>query len=201
MGYYIFSYGINTHAIQKSIGSKDSVLYNKLLESETFKLYSEQDFEGHITTKQALEDLIFDEPYNANSAHAYWYAFIAICSHLGERLPSSHEIKLGYETDLINNYLASDFGTNMVIEEWLLNEKSSFGLPLVQDWPVSGLLNNIDLIAFRQKFDSIDITDELLEKLSEEDDEKEMAYDSIRQTQNNISYCLENGLDLISFCH
>jgi hypothetical protein len=201
MGYYIFSYGINTNKIQAAIGSKDDNLYNEILDTETFKNYSSQDFKGHITTGEALEHLIFGKPYNTSSAHAYWYAFITLCSYLGESLDGTHEIKMGYETDLINQYLKSDFGVNITIEEVLINGGDIFGLPAIQDWPLSGLLNRTTLIALQSKFNAINITDEMLEKLFEEDDEKEMAYDSIRQIQENITYCLNNNMDLISFCH
>jgi hypothetical protein len=36
-----------------------------------------------------------------------------------------------------------------------------------------------------------DIADDRLQQLAEEDDEKEMAYDSIRQIKENIAYCLD----------
>jgi hypothetical protein len=52
-----------------------------------------------------------------------------------------------------------------------------------------------------EKFRPVVITDEMLQNLLEEDDEKEMAYDSIKQIKDNISYCLKNNLVLISFCH
>jgi hypothetical protein len=210
MGYYIFSYAINTDKVLASIGSGDNNLYNKILKTDTFNLYSDQDFAGHTTTKEALENLIFGRKYfkifarkyNKKSAHAYWYALIVICSYLGEALPATHEIKLGYETDLINGYLKSDFDISMIIEEELLvNGNDPFDLPSVQDWPLSGLLNRADLISLQQKFISINITDDMVTKLLEKDEEIEMAYDSIKQIKENISYCLENSLDLISFCH
>lgn len=124
-----------------------------------------------------------------------------MCAHLGQDLPSTHEIKLGYETDLINGYMASDFGIKAVIEEVLINERNEWGLPVVQDWPLSGLLDRNQLTKLQSLFAPIEITDEKLEQLQEEDDEKEMAYDSIRQTKENIDYCIYNNLDLISFCH
>lgn len=202
MGYYIFSYGINTDAIHKSIGSNDNHLFNEIIETETFENYTDQNFAGQTTVKDALEHLIFNRPYNIDSAHAYGYALITICSYLGEQMPSTHEIKLGYETDLINGYLKSDFGITLVIEEELLaKEYDPFKLPPVQDWPLTGVLNKTNLVTLQQKLMGVAITDDMLEALSEEDEEKEMAYDSIRQIKENVSYCLDNGLELISFCH
>lgn len=201
MGYNIFSYGINSNRIQASIGSKDNNLYNRILATDTFELYSSQDFKDHTTTREALDHLIFGKPYNNRSAHAYWYAFIALCALLGESLPATHEINLGYETDLINGYLESDFGLKMTIEEVLINERNPFGLPSVTDWPLSGLLEKSDLIALQPKFNAINITEDMLEKLLDEDEEKEMAYDSIKQIKENITHCIKLDMELISFCH
>ncbi|AEW00263.1 hypothetical protein A4D02_23320 [Niastella koreensis] len=201
MGYYIFSYGIKTDQLIKSIGSNDADLLNGVLDTETFKLYSDQDFAGSVTTKHALEHLIFGKPYITESAHSYWYAFISICAYLGEALPATHEIKLGYETDIINDLLDKDFNLKINIEETLINGDHSFPLPQVRDWPLCGLINKGQLSALKTQFENINITDEMLEALLDEDDEKEMAYDSIKQIKENISYCIGKDLELISFCH
>jgi hypothetical protein len=126
MGYNIFSYAIKTDQLIKSIGSNNSDLFNRVLDTETFRLYSDQDFEGSVTTKLALEQLIFGKPYITQSAHSYWYAFIAMCSYFGEALPATHEINLGYETDIINEWLDKDFNVKINIEETLINEDHPF---------------------------------------------------------------------------
>ncbi len=172
-----------------------------MLNGETFELYSSQDIPGGIPTKRALEDLIFDKPYDKKSAHSYWYAFIAICAQLGKVFSGTHEIKLSYETDLINNYLETDFSVKLKIEEILLNERPIPRLPKVQDWPLHGILYTADLSELEEKFKNITISDEKLEELLEEDDEKEMAYDGIRQIKENVHFCLDNDLTLVSFCH
>lgn len=201
MGYNIFSHAVNLATIEQAIGSSNKSLFDDILDSETFDLYSSQDFPGSVTTKQALEDLIFDKPYHKESAHSYWYAFIAISAYLGEVLSGTHEINLYYETDFINRYLETDFGVKMQIENTLLNERPLFKLPKVQDWPVHGVLYTADLLLLNEQFKNITITDEELSELYEEDEEKEMAYDSIRQTKENVRFCLENNLTLLSFCH
>ena len=49
---------------------------------------------------------------------------------MGEDLPSSHEIKLGYETDLIDKYLQSDFGLKVKVDQLFFSgEDGFFGLP------------------------------------------------------------------------
>jgi hypothetical protein len=201
MGYYIFSYGIDTDQIKQSLGSKDKDLFNAVLESGAFKNYSRQEGTRVNSTKIALEHLIFSKDYNQIAPHTYWYAFIAICDTLGKKFESTHEIKLGYETDFINKYLDSDFNIKLDIEETLLTGENSFGMPASKDWPMCGILNRKALLELFEKFKDINISDEQLEELLEEDEEKEMAYDSIRQIKKNISYCLEHNLELISFCH
>lgn len=208
MGYYIFSYSIDAEQVKRTIGSNDQALYDAVVQTEEFECYADQDFEGHTKTRQALEHLILGKrfslfsKYNKSSAHAYWYAFIAICAHLGEKLPSTHDIKLSYETDLINEYLQSDFGIDVKIEELLLsNEDGFFGLPEVKDWPLCGLWPSEQLLRLREQFASVTISNDELQHLAEEDDEKEMAYDSIRQIKFNIAHCIDNKTSLISFCH
>jgi hypothetical protein len=208
MGYYIFSYGIDALKVKNIIGGKDPDLFEAVSKTDEFDLYASQDFAGHTTTRQALEQIVLGKrhsllsKYNKDSAHAYWYAFIAICGLLGERMPSSHEIKLSYETDLINKYLRTDFGVNLKIDELLIiGEDYDFGLPHVQDWPMCGLWTRQQLSKLKNTFAPVNITDTDLARLAEIDEEKGMAYDSIRQTKENILYCLDNQLDLISFCH
>lgn len=201
MGYYIFSFGIDSNKAAGVFGSKDEALFNDIIETEMFETYSSQDFPCSVSTRHALEHIVFGKEMIASSAHSYWYAFIAICAYIGEPLEGTHEIKLGYETDLINQYLAEDFGKNIVIEDVLLTGPDSFGLPQPDDWPLSGLLNREALLSLNAQLAGINITDEILEELLEEDEEKEMAYDSIRQIKENVSFCLSNNLDMISFCH
>ena len=75
-----------------------------------------------------------------------------------------------------------------------------FGLPEV-DWPLCGLWSSAMLAGLKQTFSSVVIAEATLQRLGEEDEEKEMAYDSIRQLKANISHCLQNKQNLISFCH
>jgi hypothetical protein len=208
MGYYIFSYAIDLAKATSVIGTGDPALFDAVLETEEFDLYAGQDQKGYTTTRAALEQLLLGKrhslfsKYDKASAHAYWYAFIAICGHLGERLPATHEIKLSYETDLIDAYLLSDFGITVKIDEVLLNgEGGKFGLPEVQDWPLCGVWDRQQLTVQQDRFSAIDITDEQLQELAETDDEKEMAYDCIRQMKENVTYCLEKQLGMITFCH
>src|SRR5205814_2019724 len=132
---------------------------------------------------------------------SYWYAFIALCAYLREALPATHEIKISYETDLINEYLKTDFELKINIEDLLLTGEDTFVLPAPADWPLHGLVKTPKLLLLKEEFARIEITDDMLEELMDEDEEKGMAYDSIKQLKENISFCLINNLELISFCH
>ncbi|HEY0271567.1 MAG TPA: hypothetical protein VGC22_00220 [Chitinophaga sp.] len=54
---------------------------------------------------------------------------------------------------------------------------------------------------FQQQLAPVEISYAMLAEPAGEDDEKEMAYDSIRQLRETIAYCLEHNLALLSFCH
>jgi len=208
MGYYIFSYAIDVPKVKNVIGTIDPALFKAVMETEELDLYAEQDQPGYTTTRSALEHLLLGKRhslfsrYDKSSAHKYWYAFIAVCGCLGKKLPASHDIKLSYETDLIDACLASDFGITGKIDELLLCEGNDlFGLPEVKDWPMCGLWDRAQLTVQHQRFASLDISDDQLKQLAKEDEEKEMAYDSIRQIKENIAYCLDKELSMITFCH
>ncbi|MFV0331833.1 MAG: hypothetical protein ACK5KL_18750 [Dysgonomonas sp.] len=205
MGYYIFSYGIDFKEVQNSFNSKDQSLFDKILESEVFDTYASQDFDGCITTKEALQNIILGEPYKDNNAHVYGYAFISICAYLGKSVPAGQEIKLGYETDLINKYLSTDFGVETEIENILFEDTPALGLPKIEDWPLSGIMRRQELTALQTRLSPIEITDEQIEDLwdgeEEEDEDKACAYEHIKGIKENIAFCLENNLSFISFCH
>lgn len=205
MGYYIFSYAIDTDKVKSAFGSKNEDMLNNVLKTEEYKCYAEDDMAGYITTKEALHNIIFGESYKEGNSHVYGYALISLCSYLGERVPHGQEIKLGYETDLINKYLSSDFGINLEIEETLFSEVPEFGLPKIEDWPLSGILSSERLKHLSELFSPIEIIDEQVEDLwdsNEEDDEdKACAYEHIKGIKENIKFCLEKGEDMISFCH
>ena len=200
MGHYIFSYAINTSKVRAIFGSADNELFNAIQSTQTFENYSSQDSDDYISKKSALEHIVFGKPYDKNYSHVYWYAFICICSYAHEGLSAAHEIKLGYETDIIKEALKNDFNIIMDIEEELFESTPSLGLPRAKDFPFAGLIQKQGLIALQEKFKDIQINDEMIEKLSD-DVEKEIAYNNIKLIKSKVSFCLENDLELISFCH
>ncbi len=206
MGYHLFSYGIKTAKIQSVFGCKDQAILSKIKTTDTFKNYDDFQPTGFETSpSKALEDIINAAPYNKTSGFAYGYAVITICAALGHELPYNREIKLGYETDFINQYLDESFDIkDLALEDLLLaDDTNPFEIPPIEDWPVIGWLSNALLIELKAELKHIHITDETISKLQEieEEEEKGFAYEHIRGVIQNIDYCIENNLDLITFCH
>lgn len=203
MGYYIFSYGINTSQIEKAFGSNDEALLEEVQNNDIFQNYNEDDFGDDITTEKALVQLINGEPKDESLGYAYGYATIGLCASLGTTLPYEQEIKLGYHTDIINKVLLKDFGVKkLVIEEVLLADDSHpFPLPPIGDWPVIGLVRLHQLQVLADQLKGITISESLIEKVSNDDEEKGFAYENIKGIIDNIHFCIQNNLDLISFCH
>lgn len=204
MGYYIFSFGIETSKIQAAFGSKDHALQKEVEANEVFRNYADSDDFGYeTTTSKALVDIIQGNTMDSRAGFAYGYAVIGLCATMGSTLPYQQEIKLGYETDLINMVLNEDFGLeDLEIEMRLLPDKSNpFGIPAIEDWPLIGLIRHNELEAFKAQLASLNITDAKIQELEGDPDERNFAYEHLKGILENVSYCYENGLDLISFCH
>jgi hypothetical protein len=215
MGYYIFSYGINTEKIKATFGSKDQTILNEVKASEMFESYNDELIKGEKLSHQtALEHIINGDAYLQKYGYKYGYAFISICATLGIKLPHSQEIKLVYETDLINKYMAKDFELKgFEIDEELLSNKDyiSFDIPTIEDWPMISVISNASLKELKNQLRHIAITDEMIDALEdsdeddldddEDDEDKICAYEHIRGIIQNIDYCIDNQLDMVSFCH
>ncbi|MDR0558740.1 MAG: hypothetical protein LBG92_01095, partial [Prevotellaceae bacterium] len=153
------------------------------------------------------EDIIKNKPYDKKSNFAYGYALVCICDALGKKLPYTQEIKLGYETDLIDKYLSEDFGVkDLEVNGSLLfiDEPIPFDIPPIDDWPVINVLNKDKLIELDKKMEHIKINNNEVEQLMDGDDEDEdkgCAYIHIKGIMENIKYCIENNLEMINFCH
>ena len=210
MGYHLFSFGINTEKLKSVFGSKNQKTFELVKNSEIFEGYRDIDDmieKDQITIETALKDIINGEILNQKSGYVYGYAVISLCATLGETLPYEQEIKLGYETDFIDKYFQEDFKKkSFSIEKTILvQNESPFKLPPIVDWPLIGFLSYSDLIKLQEKFKNIRITDSEIEELQDSDDEDEedkgFAYAHIQGIIANIDYCVENNLDLITFCH
>ena len=201
MGYYMFAYGVKTPEIKAVFGSKDEALLQKVKANDTFKNYADEDDDNE--TSKALTDIIMGNQYD-EEGYIYGYAFIGICAALGETLPQTQEIKLGYETDLINQVIAEDYGIEIDIETELFptDYADPFPLPLIADFPMIDLLDKKRLEHIASLFAKVHKTeDEIEAMLDGDDEEKGFAYEAIMGLKENIDFCLKNDLDMVVFCH
>ncbi|GJH40174.1 hypothetical protein RCZ04_07240 [Capnocytophaga sp. HP1101] len=204
MGYYMFAYGVKTPEIKAVFGSKDEALLQRVKANDTFQNYAEDD-ENHETT-QALTDIVMGNPYTLEGYH-YGYAFIGICATLGEELPYTQEIKFWYETDLINQTLLSDGGIEVEIDTELFpaDHFHPFRLPKIKDFPMISLLNEERLKTLASLLGKVHKTPDEIEALidgdTEDDEDKGYSYEHITGLKENIAFCLDNGLEMVAFCH
>ena len=197
MGYYIFTYGIKTPEIKAVFGSKNEAFLQKVKANDIFQNYAKQNQE----TTQAVIDIIMGNPYSLEGYH-YGYAFIGICATLGAELPYKQEIKLGYETELINQAIAEDYGIEIDIEAELFpaDYADPFPLPIIADFPLIDLLDKKRLERLASLLAKVHKTENEIDALIEED-EKGFAYEHIMGLKENITFCLKNDLDMVVFCH
>ena len=201
MGYYMFAYGVKTPEIKAVFGSKDEALLQKVKANDTFKNYADEDDDNE--TSKALTDIIMGNQYD-EEGYIYGYAFIGICAALGETLPQTQEIKLGYETDLINQVIAEDYGIEIDIETELFpaDYADPFPLPLIADFPMIDLLDKKRLEHLASLLAKVHKTESEIEAMLDgDDDEKGFAYEAIMGLKENIDFCLKNDLDMVVFCH
>ena len=199
MGYYIFSYGIKTEEIQKVFGSNDKALLDRVQSHKTFQYYAEEI--GARGLSIGLTDISTYVPGDNLDSSLDGYAFLCICASLGAQLPYRQYIKLGADTDAITEVLAEDFGIKDVdIQKLLVENGHSF--PTSQRLePSTSLITLEELKIIKNRLSSVHITDEKMQEFSNRKDMDEDTIGHLRGLIQNINYCIDNGLDMISFCH
>ena len=204
MGYYMFAYGIKTPEIKAVFGSKDEALLQKVKANDTFKNYADGDDDNE--TIKALTDIIMGNQYD-QEGYIYGYAFIGICATLGVELPYNQEIKFWYETELISRILLEDWNIKTEIDTELFpaDHFHPFSIPEIVDFPMISLLDKEHLQALSDLLSKVHKTPEEIEDLidgeTEEEEDKGYSYEHIIGLKENIAFCLENGLDMVAFCH
>ena len=204
MGYYMFAYGVKTPEIKAVFGSKDEALLQKVKANDTFKNYADEDDENE--TSKALTDIIMGNQYD-EEGYIYGYAFIGICAALGVELPYNQEIKFWYETELISRVLLEDWNIKTEIDTELFpaDHFHPFSIPEIDDFPMISLLDKERLQALSDLLSKVHKTPEEIEDLidseTEEEEDKGYSYEHIMGLKENITFCLENGLDMVAFCH
>ena len=204
MGYYMFAYGVKTPEIKAVFGSKDEALLQKVKANDTFKNYADGDDDNE--TIKALTDIIMGNQYD-QEGYIYGYAFIGICATLGIELPYSQEIKFWYETELISRILLEDWNIKTEIDTELFpaDHFHPFSIPEIDDFPMISLLDKEHLQALSDLLSKVHKTpeeiDDLIDGETEEEEDKGYSYEHIMGLKENIAFCLENGLDMVAFCH
>ena len=204
MGYYMFAYGVKTPEIKAVFGSKDEALLQKVKANDTFKNYADEDDDNE--TSKALTDIIMGNQYD-EEGYIYGYAFIGICATLGIELPYNQEIKFWYETELISRILLEDWNIKTEIDTELFpaDHFHPFSIPEIDDFPMISLLDKKHLQALSDLLSKVHKTPEEIEELinseTEEEEDKGYSYEHIMGLKENIAFCLENGLDMVVFCH
>ena len=204
MGYYMFAYGVKTPEIKAVFGSKDEALLQKVKANDTFKNYADGDDDNE--TIKALTDIIMGNQYD-QEGYIYGYAFIGICATLGIELPYNQEIKFWYETELISRILLEDWNIKTEIDTELFpaDHFHPFSIPEIDDFPMISLLDKEHLQALSDLLSKVHKTpeeiDDLIDGETEEEEDKGYSYEHIMGLKENIAFCLENGLDMVAFCH
>ena len=204
MGYYMFAYGVKTPEIKAVFGSKDEALLQKVKANHTFKNYADGDDDNE--TIKALTDIIMGNQYD-QEGYIYGYAFIGICATLGVELPYNQEIKFWYETELISRILLEDWNIKTEIDTELFpaDHFHPFSIPEIDDFPMISLLDKEHLQALSDLLSKVHKTpkeiDDLIDGETEEEEDKGYSYEHIMGLKENIAFCLENGLDIVAFCH
>ncbi|OQP60716.1 hypothetical protein A3860_32475 [Niastella vici] len=188
MGCYIFSYGIKTEEIQKVFGSNDNALLDRVQSHKTFKSYAEGI--GARGLSIGLKDISTYLPGDNLDSSLDGYAFLCICASVGTQLPYRQEIKLGAGTDKISEVLTVD------IQKLLVENGHFFPLSKVTE-PGISLITLEELKIIKNRLSSVHITDEKMKELADMGDLDE----DLRGLIENINYCVDHGLDMISFCH
>ena len=204
MGYYMFAYGVKTPEIKAVFGSKDEAFLQKVKANDTFKNYADGDDDNE--TIKALTDIIMGNQYD-EEGYIYGYAFIGICATLGVELPYNQEIKFWYETELISRILLEDWNIKTEIDTELFpaDHFHPFSIPEIDDFPMISLLDKEHLQTLSDLLSKVHKTPEEIEDLidgeTEEEEDKGYSYEHIMGLKENIAFCLENGLDMVAFCH
>jgi hypothetical protein len=198
MGYYIFSYGIKAEEIKKVFGSNDNTLLDRVQSHKTFQYYAKGIGDRGLSI--ALTDISTYLPGGNLDSSIHGYGLLCICASLGTELPYRQDIKLGADTDEITEVLAEDFGIKDVDIQKLLVEKGHF-FPTSQVLePSTSLITLEELKIIKNKLSSVHITNEKIQELANIGD-IEYTYEHLRGLIQNINYCVDHGLDMISFCH
>lgn len=196
MGLYIYMTAVSSKTIDAAFGSHDKALLDKCA----------SDGECFDDALKALSHIINAQDKTLETHH-YGYALIELCFKLGQQLPYTQDIKLGFETDWINRVLDDEFCVSEPIEVLLLPcpDNHGFDIPAMEEFPIIGKLDQTWLQELQRLLSDISIDQAHISALQHSDnqDQAEQGYAlaHIKGIIENINFCVANGLDLMVFCH
>lgn len=204
MGYYIYGFGVKPKDIEDVFNSKSTSVFEKVTSNQVFENFADFEIQGYDSTPlSALEDIIWGNEYDTYSNWAYGYALIGIVATFGKELPYDQEIKLGFETDYINQVLREHIDlVDLEIENILLKAPCGFNIPKLTEFPMISSLDLASLEILNTILKDVEISKEQIQELQDSiDDETGYAYEHIMGIKENIEFCLEHSLTMVLVCH
>jgi hypothetical protein len=201
MGVTIVPYPIKIDELKAVFGSKDKKLYKKLLETDDFEYYSDEEEEwmeeGDVTTKKALKAIIFGEK-KEGSGFTYGYCLKLVVDYHLEKSFEDIDTTFTFGTlyDDINLYLAKN---NVSINlSNMLDKIYEFDIPIIEDFPEIGGISKENIAIAKLELEQLVID-------PDEIDSKNKKYSEIKEGvhifRNCINYCFKNDCELIAFAH
>lgn len=205
MGQIAIPIGIDIDAVKQVFGSKDELLFNSILQSETYKKFDEE-----FSFKRELYDIIFNyipienriiKPskffglIKGNSGHGfegdwndYGHALLTICCHVGTKFTMSESDFICDDSWLQINTLLRENRSRFDLSH-MLESKQIFDTPFKKDDICTSYCSKIEVKEFLRNLTMI---------------ENKIEYDSIKlfnSLKNGLLYCEENKLDVITFSY
>jgi hypothetical protein len=203
IGYYEFSYGIDTKRIEEVFNSDENELLKMIKKTKYFELLKDYLVNVQKTDpeKYFLEDIIENKPYFKNSNFICGTALFSIFDSLGNKLPYRKII----DTKLIDYYFSESFKIKSRVKNSIDSHSALFGDENVPFYlvfgsqPIIHLVTKRKLLELDQKMKSININNLEIVKLLVK--YNFYSYQHIKGMKKNISYCLENNLEMLNGCH
>jgi len=203
IGHYEFSYGIDTKRIEEVFNSDENELLKMIKKTKYFHLL--KDYLANVQKtdpeKYFLEDIIENKPYFKNANFICGTALVSIFDSLGNKLPYRKII----DTKLIDYYFSESFKNKSRVKSAIDLHSALFGdenilIHLVfGSQPIIHLITKQKLLELDLKMKSISINNLEIVKLLVK--YNAYSYQHMKGMKKNISYCLENNLEMLNKCH
>jgi hypothetical protein len=213
MGIYITAYGIKLEEINSVINSKDNAKFEFI--RAKFKEYFEpiEPFETGTTIEGALHDIVFGNFEKIKADVPSNFTMYILCSPYRIKLPHWLEIKLDIETDAINKWLKEDFKVKgFDITSLIAANPGILPMPDIftgfdgdyYECPAIGFLTRQNLIWLKRKLSKAKLNRTEIEKMIASGDKeikgKSFDYQNIFDLTENVVYCIDNHIEMLTIC-